>query len=105
MTSRLTIDLDALGANYRLLAARAAPSQCGAVVQANAYGLGAATVVARLAAEGCRHFFVATAAEANAVRTAAESALIYVFAGPSRETVAELAAARAIPVVNHATQL
>ena len=40
----LEIDLGAMVANWRLLAQRAAPALCAAVVKANAYGLGAATV-------------------------------------------------------------
>lgn len=88
-----------------MLAERARPSACGAVVKANAYGLGASAVARRLAAEGCRHFFVAQAEEAIAVRDAAGPASIYVFSGPLPETVAQLRAARAIPIVNHPAQL
>ena len=40
----LEIDLDAIVANWRALAARAAPALCAAVVKADAYGLGAAEV-------------------------------------------------------------
>jgi len=36
----LTIDLSALAANYRDLAARAKPAECAAVVKADAYGIG-----------------------------------------------------------------
>ncbi|HEX5418798.1 MAG TPA: alanine racemase, partial [Gammaproteobacteria bacterium] len=59
----LRIDLDALARNYAKLERRAAPSECGAVVKADAYGLGLAQVAHRLAREGCRRFFVATAQE------------------------------------------
>ena len=40
---------------------------CGAAVKADGYGLGASAVAARLAAAGCRDFFVATWAEAEAI--------------------------------------
>lgn len=60
----LTIDLDAIVANWRLLAAQVAPADCAAVVKADAYGLGAARVAPALAAAGCRHFFVAHLDEA-----------------------------------------
>ena len=39
-TTFLEVDLDALAANYRLLAARAAPARCAAVVKADGYFLG-----------------------------------------------------------------
>jgi len=41
----LTVDLRAIAHNWRLLSARAAPARCGAVVKADAYGLGAEQVV------------------------------------------------------------
>ncbi|MEK9755368.1 MAG: alanine racemase, partial [Rhodospirillaceae bacterium] len=49
----LTIDLDAVVANYRLLRERAA-TETAAVVKADAYGLGAARVAPRLWGAGCR---------------------------------------------------
>lgn len=64
----LTIDLDAIAANWRLLAERARPAQCAAVVKANGYGLGAAEVARRLQAEGCGFFFVAHLEEAIRLR-------------------------------------
>jgi alanine racemase len=64
----LTIDLDAIAANWRLLAERARPAQCAAVVKANGYGLGAGEVARRLQAEGCRWFFVAHLEEAVRLR-------------------------------------
>ena len=36
----LTIDLAALAENWRRLARRAAPAECGAVIKADGYGLG-----------------------------------------------------------------
>ena len=46
-TAILTIDLDALAANYRRLRDLAAPAECAAVVKADAYGLGMAADRAR----------------------------------------------------------
>jgi len=66
----LTIDLDAIRANWRKLAERVQPAQCAAVVKANAYGLGAARVGPALARAGCRHFFVAQLAEGATLRQA-----------------------------------
>jgi len=40
----LSIDLTAIAANHRLLAARLGGAECAAVVKADAYGLGVAAV-------------------------------------------------------------
>ncbi len=70
-TGRLTIDLDALAANWRALDAISGPDvQTGAVVKADAYGLGAARAERALAAAGARRFFVAVAEEGAALREA-----------------------------------
>ncbi|MFX8922295.1 alanine racemase, partial [Acinetobacter baumannii] len=62
----LTVDLDAIAANWRLLAQHAAPGECAGVVKADAYGLGAVPVVRRLWAAGCRTFITAHLDEAVA---------------------------------------
>ncbi len=70
-TARLTIDLDAIAANWRALDAMSAPQvQTAAVVKADAYGLGVGKVARALAAAGARRFFVAVAEEGWAVRDA-----------------------------------
>ncbi len=92
-TGLLTIDLDAIVANWRLLESRSVPAQCAAVVKADAYGCGTVPVVRALAAAGCKTFFVATLDEARAARMAAKSAVIYVLGGffpNSGDTFAEL---------------
>lgn len=95
---RLIVDLDALADNYATLKARAA-GDVAAVVKANAYGLGALPVARRLAAEGCRQFFVATESEGVALRPALpKDADIFVFSG-------EAQAPGLIAVANHAAQL
>ena len=68
-TGILTIDLDAIAANWRALAALSR-AQTGAVVKADGYGCGAALVAKRLAREGARRFFVATAEEGAQLRIA-----------------------------------
>ncbi len=65
----LTIDLEAVVANWRCLRDRVAPSECAAVVKADAYGLGALQVAPALAAAGCSTFFVALLDEGVALRT------------------------------------
>lgn len=80
-TGILTIDLDAVAANWRALAGMSR-GQTGAVVKANAYGCGVAEVGARLAREGARCFFVATAEEGATLRkTLGQGPDINVFSG------------------------
>lgn len=69
-TGYLTIDLAALGRNYRKLVSMLAPVRAGAVVKADAYGLGAERVARTLYSEGCRHFFAAQFVEALRLRPA-----------------------------------
>ncbi len=70
-TAKLTIDLDAIAANWRALDRLAGPEvQTAAVVKANAYGLGVTRVARALAQAGARRFFVACAEEGAAVRQA-----------------------------------
>lgn len=68
-TATLSIDLDAIAANWRALD-KLSPSavQTAAVVKADGYGLGSARVVRALAQAGARRFFVAVAEEGAAVR-------------------------------------
>ncbi|PZQ51665.1 MAG: alanine racemase [Rhodovulum sulfidophilum] len=69
--ARLTINLDAIASNWRALAAIAGPRvETGAVLKADAYGLGAAEVGPALRAAGARSFFVALAEEGAALRAA-----------------------------------
>jgi alanine racemase len=64
---RLRLDRDALVANWNLLDRMSGAAACGAAVKADGYGLGARGVVERLAAAGCRDFFVSNWAEALAL--------------------------------------
>lgn len=65
----LTVDLDAIAANWRALdRASASGVQTAAVVKADAYGLGVGRVGRALAAAGARRFFVATAEEGANLR-------------------------------------
>jgi alanine racemase len=95
----LSVDLGALVANWRLLAAQASESECAAVVKADAYGVGAEPVVRSLAAAGCRTFFVANAAEGERIRTVVPRAIVYVLEGLPRGGARALAAARLRPVL------
>ncbi len=98
MTPELTIDVDAVAANWRLLAAtHAAPT--AAVVKADAYGLGAAFVAPRLMAEGARHFFVAQLSEAVALRPALPGVMIAVLNGFQAAEADAYAAHDLVPVL------
>lgn len=77
----LTIDLGALAANWRLMKARAGAAECGAVVKANAYGIGTEQAVRALHEAGCRTFFVAHLSEGRRVRSVASDATIYILNG------------------------
>src|ERR1700710_2651641 len=71
----LTVDLDAIVANWRKLEKTAVPAECAGVIKADAYGCGADPVARALAAAGCKTFFVATLEEARAVRAAVPQAV------------------------------
>ncbi|MEL6170090.1 MAG: alanine racemase [Pseudomonadota bacterium] len=79
----LTIDLDAVAANWAALDAESAPGcATAACVKADGYGLGAAAVAGRLATAGCTTFFVAMAEEGATVRAAVgDGPRIGVFSG------------------------
>ena len=77
----LTIDLDAIIANWRKLEKTAVPAECAAVVKADAYGCGIEQVSKALAAAGCKSFFVATLDEARILRASVPQAAIYVLNG------------------------
>ncbi len=98
---RLSIDVEALATNYRLLAAQARPARVAGVVKANAYGLGIEIVAPVLWAEGCRVFFVALPQEGMALRELLPEADIYVLAGLFEPHAAQAYhEARLLPVLN-----
>ena len=99
-TAVLTIDLDALAANYRHLRDLAAPAECAAVVKADAYGLGMAKAAPALWRSGCRTFFVATLTEAEELRALLPEAVIYVFDGLLPGAAATFPAGQLRPVLN-----
>jgi len=101
----LTLDLSALARNYERLAAEVAPARAAAVVKADAYGLGADRVAAKLYAHGCRHFFVAQFAEALRLRPLLSAdATFFVLNGlqPGNEDVC--AREGIVPVINSLEQ-
>jgi alanine racemase len=101
----LTIDLGALGENWRRLAARAGAAECGAVVKADAYGLGIETVVPALVAAGCRTFFVAHVSEGVRARAVTPDAAIYVLNGLAEGRIADYRTHRLRPVLGSAPEI
>ena len=101
----LTIDLDAVVANWRKLEKTAVPAECAGVVKGNAYGCGAGPVVKALLAAGCKTFFVATLGEASAVREAAPDATLYVLDGFFPNSGDEFARLNCRPVIGDLYEL
>jgi alanine racemase len=101
----LTVDLAALEANWRSLGGRVMPSECSAVIKADAYGCGIEPVAARLSRAGCKTFFVADLAEARRARDAAPDAAIYVLNGLLPGTASTFADLHARPVIGSMVEL
>jgi alanine racemase len=101
----LTVDLDAIIANWRKLEKTAVPAECAAVIKADAYGCGAAQVARALNKAGCKTFFVATIEEARNVRGAVPDAAIYVLGGYFQNTGEHYAAINCRPVIGDLNEL
>jgi alanine racemase len=102
----LTVDLGAIRDNYLRLRKSLGHVVCGAVVKADAYGLGAIHVAGTLAQAGCDHFFVAHLDEGVVVRPHLPAhAKIFVLHGvmPGCEEIA--LRHRLIPVLNGLEQI
>ena len=65
---RLTVDLTALAENWVELSKRSGRARTGAVVKADAYGLGIEDCGLTLYEAGARYFFVAAASEGASLR-------------------------------------
>jgi alanine racemase len=104
-TGVLTIDLDAIVANWRKLEKTAVPAECAGVVKADAYGCGAVEVSKALAAAGCKTFFVATLDEARIVREALPQATIYALDGFFQNTGDAYARINCRPVIGDLNEL
>lgn len=102
----LTIDLDAVVANWRALDALSGRAETGAAVKANGYGCGADQVSQALAAAGCQTFFVATVEEGVSMRAALPEKTIYVLNGVAdRRDSAAAIASDLRPCLNHLVQI
>jgi alanine racemase len=103
--ARLTIDLAALKANWRRLDQLSGAAETGAVVKADAYGLGIETAVPALAAAGCRSFFVAHLSEGIRARAVAPEAAIYILNGFAAGRMADYLTHRLRPVLGSASEI
>jgi len=105
-TGVLTIDLDAIVANWRKLEKAAVPAECAGVIKANAYGCGVEPVARALSAAGCKTFFVATLDEAQAARAALpSSAAIYALSGLLQNSSDSYAKIDCRPVIGDLNEL
>lgn len=104
--SRLTIDLDAMAANYAAIRAEGDGVEIAPVVKADGYGLGVGPVARRLWALGARRFFVARASEGAALRREMgdREAVIYVLDGAVAGQEEVLRDFRLIPVLTSGEQ-
>ncbi|KGF81691.1 alanine racemase [Massilia sp. JS1662] len=102
----LTIDLDAVAANYRLLVERAGGAVVAGVMKADAYGLGMARVAPALVRAGCRVFFTAHVDEGIRLRGIVPTdSTIYVLHGPPPGTAADFPDHGLRPVLNDPGQV
>jgi alanine racemase len=93
------VDLDAVRANARALAAAAAPAQLLAVVKADGYGHGAVPVAQAALDAGATWLGVALVEEGRVLRDAGIDAPVLVLSEPAPDAASAVVAARLTPVV------
>jgi alanine racemase len=102
----LSVDLAALRANYASIAKRVAPARSGAVIKADAYGLGVGPVARALGAAGCRDFFVVQLGEAALARPhLPDGARLFVLNGVPKGSEAACLALSVLPVLSTTEQI
>ena len=104
--AELTVDLAAIRCNYQKLKSKLAQgAELGAVIKADAYGLGVSKIASSLVCAGCKTYFVATLDEGIALRAAVGGAAIYVLNGLVGDEVEEFFVHRLRPVLNSMDQI
>ncbi|MBX9615675.1 MAG: alanine racemase [Caulobacteraceae bacterium] len=104
--AHIVVDLAAIRENYQVLRRHVRPARVGAVLKADAYGLGAAPVARTLCRSGCRDFFVAQLDEGIALRDQVDTdARIFVLHGPLEGEEPSFVTADLIPVLNTLKQV
>ncbi len=103
----LTIDLAALVQNWRTLKSALDPKcDAGAVIKANAYGLGLEQVAHALKGAGCKTFYSAHLEEGAAVRAAlGPNVRVVVMHGPNPGTERDFAVNNLVPVLSSPGQI
>ncbi len=102
---RLTVDLGAVVKNWQALNMISAGALTGAVVKANAYGMGVLPVASALYNGGAKFFFVATLDEALELRKELKDIHIFVFNGLYPNCCETYAQNKIIPILNSPTML
>ena len=105
MNATLRLDMAALVANWRLVAARGGTAECSAVVKADAYGIGQTQASLALSKAGCKTFFVAIPSEGEALRKLVPDAVIYVLNGLFPGASAFYAANKLRPVLGDVAEV
>ncbi|VUD51289.1 Alanine racemase 1 [Thalassocella blandensis] len=100
-TGELSVDLHAIATNWKFIQAQLGEqTACGAVVKANAYGLGVERVAPKIYQAGCRDFFVANLKEAIQLQSlVGRDARIFVLAGCIAGAESEFISRNIIPVI------
>jgi alanine racemase len=93
------VDLDAIAANARRLAALAAPATLCAVVKAGGYGHGAVPVARAALEGGATHLAVALVEEGRALRQAGIGAPVLLLSEPAPAAMAEVVACGLTPTI------
>lgn len=101
----LRIDLDAIARNWTALDKISPGALTGAVVKANAYGLGLEPVARTLAQAGAQFFFVANPEEALILRQALPNVHIFVLGGLWPRTAELYAERRLMPIIHSMAML
>lgn len=95
----IELDRDLLAENWRRVAARFTGQRLGAVVKADAYGLGIEAVARRLRAEGCGLFWVGNLEEGRRVRAVLPDAEIFTLNGLGPEELELYRQYRVVPTL------
>jgi alanine racemase len=102
----LNINLAAIVENYKIIEKTIGKNvDIGAIVKANAYGLGANKIVPLLSKAGCHIFFVATVEEALQIREVTLSDKIFVLAGIKQGQESIFFSENILPVLNTIEQI
>ena len=102
----LEVNLKNLRFNYNYLKYLNKGKYTGAVIKADAYGLGSIKIIKNLYKIGCKHFFVATIDEALKIRKSFKKGNLYVLNGVEKKFINQhLIKNNIIPIINSISDL